>query len=157
MIIGILLIQNVRNCALHGTALYPRRNESSEYQWHYIFHLTNSLHFQCSLEGQFNRRIIWLFLTSESLSSHLFCNLTYLNIRIDSNVFIAVYDMEANIQVWTISSVRKLQRCVTKFNSWSQRIWFWKTEGLEMLSEGCGVRCCKYCHKCSNPQMQEIS
>lgn len=93
------LIQNVRNYSPNSTALYLRRNESSEYQWHHIFHLTNSLHFQCSLEGQFNGRIIWLFWTSESLSSHLFRNLTYLNIRLDSNVFVAVYDMEANIQV----------------------------------------------------------
>jgi len=95
----MLLVQNIRNCSSHGTALYPRRNESLEYQWHHIFHLTDSLHFQCSLEGQFNGSIIWLFWTSESLSSHLFQNLTYLNIRLDSNVFIAVYDMEANIQV----------------------------------------------------------
>ena len=95
----MLLVQNVKNCSPHGTALYPRRNESSKYQWHHIFHLTNSLHFQCSLEGQFSGRIIWLFWTSESLSSQLFQNLTYLNIRLDSNVFIAVYDMEANVQV----------------------------------------------------------
>lgn len=142
-ILGMLLVQNVRNCSPHGTALYPRRNESSACQRHHIFHLTNSLHFQCSLEEQFNGRIIWLFWTSQSLSSHLFRNLTDLNIRLDSNVFIAVYDMEANIQVWTILSMRKLQECITNFKSWSQRTRFSKTEGLEMLKEGCGIRFCK--------------
>jgi hypothetical protein len=47
--------------------------------------------------------------------------------------------------------MRKLQECITNFNSWSQRIRFLKTEGLEMLKEGCGARFCKYCDKCSNP------
>ncbi|GFG35840.1 hypothetical protein Cfor_07254 [Coptotermes formosanus] len=57
---------------------------------------------QCSQEGQFSGRITWLFLTSKSLSSDLFHSLTYLTIRLDSNVFIAVYDMEANVQLMEI-------------------------------------------------------
>ena len=137
-ILGMLLVQNVINCSPHGTVLYPRWNESSACQRHHIFHLTNCLHFQCSLEEQFNGRIIWLFWTSESLSSHLFRDLTHLNIRLDSNVFIAVYDMEANIQVWTIPSMRKLQECVTNFNSWSQMTGFQKQKGWKCSKKDVG-------------------